>query len=620
MSLIEADLPSGRSTRSRRPPHARLGRLLVAFVALPAALLAPPSARAAAPTLKDLLGTGAAKAAAPQAEPSAAEPPAAAVQPSAALPVGATPQSTVTAFLDACNGDDYERAARFLQLPPARRPEPAGLARELCIVLAQTTWIDVGQLSTAPDGYTDDGLPADQERLGEVTGPEGEVPLRLVRMRGPEGEQVWKFAAKTLAQVPALYQVYGYGPLGEVLPRVFFQIRYLGVQLWQWIGLIALVLLAAGVGSGLAFLVTATLRWMLRRLGAHHLVPSRGPLRLLLAVGLFSAGTWLLHLSVATLAVVTAFERALVILAVTWMFLRVPDGLEVIAGERLLARGQDNVVPLLSAARKTAKAVIVLVAIVVALDSFGFDVTALIAGLGVGGIAVALAAQKSLENLFGALMLFADRPVRVGDFCSFGGHVGTVEEIGMRSTKIRTLDRTVVSVPNSEFANMQLENYARRDKIWYHPTLGLRYETTPDQMRFVLVEIRKMLYAHPKVDPDPARIRFVGFGAYSLDLEVFAYVTATDYGEFLEIAEDLNLRIMDIVARAGTGFAFPSQTTYLEQGDGLDEKRTREAEAAVAQWRESGTLYLPRFPREKIAEIGDTLDYPPRGAPRWNGS
>ena len=118
---------------------------------------------------------------------------------------------------------------------------------------------------------------------------------------------------------------------------------------------------------------------------------------------------------------------------------------------------------------------------------------------------------------------------------------------------------------------------------------------------------------------DPARVRFVSFDAYSLDLEVFAYVDVTDYGEFLEIAEDLNLRIMDIVAEAGTGFAFPSQTTYLEQGDGIDAERARTAERRVAEWREREGLFLPRFPKEAIEELDGTLDYPPRGAPRHNG-
>jgi MscS family membrane protein len=170
-------------------------------------------------------------------------------------------------------------------------------------------------------------------------------------------------------------------------------------------------------------------------------------------------------------------------------------------------------------------------------------------------------------------------------------------------------------VPNADFASLQIENYSRRDKFWYHPIIGLRYETTPDQLRYVLVEVRCMLYAHPNVDPKPARIRFKTFGAYSLDLEVFAYVLAHDYDGFLEVAEDLNLRIIDIVAAAGSSFAFPSQTTYVEHGTGLDAERSREAEREVAGWRERDALYLPRFPDDRIAELKGTLAYPPPGSP-----
>jgi MscS family membrane protein len=189
-----------------------------------------------------------------------------------------------------------------------------------------------------------------------------------------------------------------------------------------------------------------------------------------------------------------------------------------------------------------------------------------------------------------------------------------VEEVGLRSTRIRTLDRTVVSIPNGHFASLDLENFTLRDRIWLHPTIGLRYETTPDQLRHVLVQIRQMLYAHPRVDPRPARIRFVNFGAYSLDLEIFAYVQTSDFDEFLAIREDIYLRIMDIVAESGTGFAFPSQTTYLARDQGLDDAKRTAAEAQVEAWRQEGALNLPDFPPETVATLDGTIDYPPRGS------
>ncbi len=252
------------------------------------------------------------------------------------------------------------------------------------------------------------------------------------------------------------------------------------------------------------------------------------------------------------------------------------------------------------------------------LDNIDYKVTALLAGLGVGGIAVALAAQKSIENLIGAVTLYAAQPVRVGDFCRFGNTLGTVEEIGLRSTRVRTLENTLVSIPNAEFSSLHLDNYSKREKIWYHPRLKLRYETTPDQIRYILVEVRTLLYSHPKVLPDPARIRFVGFGEYSIDLDIFAYIAETDYGKYLEVSEDLNLRIMHIVRDAGSRFAFPTQTTYLERGKGLDDELAQGAESRVKEWREQKTLYLPEFPPEKIGELRGSLDYPPPGSPSSN--
>jgi len=189
----------------------------------------------------------------------------------------------------------------------------------------------------------------------------------------------------------------------------------------------------------------------------------------------------------------------------------------------------------------------------------------------VGSIAVALAAQKSIENLIGAITLYTSKPVRVGDFCKFGDFLGTIEEIGLRATRVRTLDNTVVTVPNGEFVNLHIDNFTQRKKMLYRPKISLRYETSPDQIRSILAEIKKLLTDHPKVLSDPARVRFTNFGAYSLDLDIFAYIDETGYSDFLEISEELNLKIMDIVSKVGSSFAFPSQTTYIESGEGLDK-------------------------------------------------
>jgi MscS family membrane protein len=307
----------------------------------------------------------------------------------------------------------------------------------------------------------------------------------------------------------------------------------------------------------------------------------------------------------------------LTVIGASWLGVRFIDILFNLKEERLTAVSSDKI-SLVQLGRKLSKVTAVILGALLILYIAGMNLTAVLAGLGVGGIAVALAAQKTLENLIGGITIVSDQPIRVGDFCKVGDYQGTVEAVGLRSTRIRTLDRTIVSIPNGQLATMNLENFTLRDKIWFRHVLNLRYETSPDQLRYILAGIREMLYKHPKVETASARVRFIGFGNSSLNLEVFAYVVEKDYGTFLHIQEDLLLRIMDIVEGSGSGFAFPSQTTYLAQDAGMDAGKTQEAILKVRQWREKGELPFPDFSPETIAEINNRLEYPPAESARGN--
>jgi len=247
-------------------------------------------------------------------------------------------------------------------------------------------------------------------------------------------------------------------------------------------------------------------------------------------------------------------------------------------------------------------------------DRLGLHAYAIIAGLGVGGLAIALAAQPTVENLIGGFSLFADKPVRVGDFCKYGDDVGTIEAIGIRSTRIRGIDRTVTTIPNGVLSKMSVVNFTQRDLMLLKTVIGLRYETTPEQLRFVLAKLRELLLAHPMVTPEPSRVRFAGFGECSLNVEVFAYVGTKDWNEFLGIQEDIYLRMIDVVAASGTGIAFPSQTLYFARDGGLDPDKSTAAVAEVQQWRAAQKLPFPDFDIEFRKTHRDTLDYPPSGS------
>jgi MscS family membrane protein len=421
-----------------------------------------------------------------------------------------------------------------------------------------------------------------------------------------------------VARIPSLYEEHGYGALGEILPEPFMELQFFEVRLWQWIGLVLLVLASYFLAWAAVKILYLIVRPIVARteteLDDRILRIMASPVTLLFALAAFTAGSYLLRFSAPVYQFLGSFERGLALVAITWLAFRCVDVISALLGERMEKEGRRTATAVLPLGRRAVKVFLIALALIGVLQNLGFNVTGLIAGLGVGGLAVALAAQKSLENLFGGVTLITDQPVRVGDFCRFSdGKTGTIEEIGLRSTKVRTLDRTVVTVPNSRFSEIDLENFAVRDRIRLATTLGLRYETTPDQLRHVLVGLRKVLITHPKVSNDPARVRFSGFGASSLDIEIFAFVTTSDFNEFCAIREDIYLRFMDVVAASGTGFAFPSQTLYMGRDDGLDQEGSRRAEEQVQRWRREGKLPFPAFSEEEIAELNGTADYPEKG-------
>jgi MscS family membrane protein len=341
-----------------------------------------------------------------------------------------------------------------------------------------------------------------------------------------------------------------------------------------------------------------------------------GPISLLIWTVMVRNVATVLGSSIALSALSQA--RTVQVIGLAWLFMRVVDFAVQRAGSNLERKGLAGSRVLLVPVSRLVKFIALAGAVLLWLDNAGYKVTTLLAGLSISGVAVALASQKSLENIFGAITLFTSQPVKVGDFCRFGDKIGTVEEIGLRATRIRTLERTVITVANAEFANLHLDNFSARDRFWYHPTLQLRYETTPDQIRYILVEIRKMMYAHPKVLAEPLHVRFKGFGEYSLDVEVFAYMGVKEYDESLEVAEDLNLRIMDVVSASGSDFAFPSEVQYSLPGKPPDEERAKAVSAQVKEWKAKRELYLPNFPKDKIAQIKNSLEYPVEGSPQFS--
>ncbi len=231
----------------------------------------------------------------------------------------------------------------------------------------------------------------------------------------------------------------------------------------------------------------------------------------------------------------------------------------------------DQLVPFI---RKTLRVFIVVLAFMFLVQNLGYSISGLLASLGLGGLAVALAAKDSLSNIFGSIMILLDRPFTIGDWIKAGDMEGVVEEIGFRSTRIRTFSKTMITVPNSVLMNMSIDNFSKMPKRRIKLTVGVTYDTTSKQMREAVTAIRTLLREHPAIHQDFFLVNFTDFGASSLDIMVYCFTTSTVWGEYLDAREDVCLRIMDTLENLGLEIAFPSQTLYLHDMDGEKDDKT----------------------------------------------
>lgn len=557
------------------------------------------------------------------AEPEPAEQEAAEAPEVPADPLGRnTPRGTFSGYIHAMAEESYDEAAEYLDLTglPRRitRQGGAEIARRLRIALDQGGDVQPSvALSEQPEGKLNDGLAPHMERIGSVALAGEAVPLYLERTQETD-EPLWRISSETLKYLPEKLDEDMHTTVDQLLPSVLIKRKWQGVPIGHWLAMVLLAVAAYMLSRLIVAAVTGAARRILKRRFPNYpegLVQAFAlPIQVYLAVMIFVASAQRAGISIIVrqyFSQVTVLVAWFAILLLAW---RLVDVIASALQSRMTRRANMGALSAIMFFRRSLKVLLAALGTISVLDIIGFDVTTGLAALGIGGIAIALGAQKTVENLVGGLSLIFDQPVRVGDFCKVGDIVGTIEQIGMRSTRIRTLDRTMVVIPNGDLSARVIENYAHRDRFWFHPALGLRYETTPDQIRYLLVEIRSMLYAHPRVDPDPARVRFTGFGSISVNLEIFAYVLASNYDDFLEVQEDLYLRIADIVKESGTGFAFPSQTVYLASDAAPAADAVRAAEDKVQQWRESGDMPLPRFEPERVNELQGSIAYPPPGS------
>ncbi|MFA9614543.1 MAG: mechanosensitive ion channel family protein [Deltaproteobacteria bacterium] len=481
-----------------------------------------------------------------------------------------TPRSSVKGFFKAARGGDYERAAQYLDLRnlPRRIDKSEGpeLARQLKIALDRTLWVELEQISGDPKGNVEDGLPSQRETLGYIKTPEKTVDILLQRIPREDGVLIWKFSNRTVAEIPQLYKHFGYRPFEEMLSKVFPDFTLLGWQLWQW----ALFLIALPLTYLAALLPT----WIVGRLvRGRETEMSRkfsllitGPIRVVLWVLFIRAAVSYIGVSATGRSLFSA--GPLLTIALAWVAIRLADLVFDWWAENLQEKGEKSAVVLVQPVRKIAKGLVVLFAALLWLDNIGFNVSTLLAGLGVGGIAVALAAQDTLKNFFGSVMILLDKPFSVGQRVTVKGHDGVVEDIGLRSTKIRLLTGHQATVPNDQMANIDIENIGRRPHIRRLTNITITYDTPPEKIEKAVNIIETTLDNHEGMETDfPPRVYFNEFNPYSLNILVLYWYHPPDYWSFLAFSQRVNLQIMREFEKEGIQFAFPTSTTYLTQDD-----------------------------------------------------
>jgi MscS family membrane protein len=474
------------------------------------------------------------------------------------------PQSAVIGFLQTCHSQNYKQATAYLDLhrltATQRVVEGPKLARQLEQLLDSNQEFAAGSLSRNPAGNSGTGSP---EAVATFLDEGRKTNLELDRVQVGPDSAVWLFSSSSIGLLPQLSKLIGESAFEKRLPRPLVDWTFLDTPLWRWFALVLLAVLLTALSSLLLRVLLVLAHPILRRLAAYlhtaFLEALAGPLRLLVAVSGFRAGMEFIEPSALLRYYLGRILVFLFAIGVTWAAMRLID----VSTDRirfvLAAEHADLSSSMLPLVNKMIKIIIFVLMISAILGNWGYNTTTVLAGVGVGGLAVALAAQKTLENLFGGIAVISDRPVLVGDLCRFGERTGRVEEIGLRSTRRRTLDRSLVTVPNGQFSSMPLENLSQRDKIWFHPRISLVRETSPAQIRQLIGSISRLLASNSRVDIAGRSVWFAAVGAYSLDLDVSAYILTSDDDEFSRVQQELLLRLLETVEGAGACLAVPTQ-------------------------------------------------------------
>ncbi|HEX7231983.1 MAG TPA: mechanosensitive ion channel family protein [Candidatus Binatia bacterium] len=486
-------------------------------------------------------------------------------------PLGrSTPRGAITEFIRAAHRDDLVSAARYIQLNPNQRTDTEMLVRDLNQLMNRYFHQPLATISNSRDGAPDDGLPLDRERVGPLKIGETEIDIELVRVKDPEAGQIWLISSETLARVPVLYRAMEKTWVESAMPEVLVRQTVFGASLAQlilWAASLAIPLLLLTLVSPAVVILADK---MIKRKTPWPRVDSwyhavRWPSIFILSLAIHFACLFVLGFSLQFRIFYARFLAVLLVIALAWLSRRVFSLSFEYARTRMHRREQTGARSLLLLGERLFKVMIVLVAVFLALTIVGVDTKTALAGLGIIGVALAVGAQKTVENFLGGVFLLTDKALSVGDLCCISNRMGVVEDITLRSIRLRTLEQSLLSIPAGMLSQESIENFSTRGKILAQITLRLRYGTSTEQIRAVLAGIGTVLAENAKIETETSRVRLIDFGIQAMEVEIFAYVLTFDFLEFLSVREDLLLQIAGIVERSGSNFARADLLTTAQQ-------------------------------------------------------
>src|SRR5262245_2745525 len=518
---------------------------------------------------------------------------------SAGDPLGReTPRGTIMGFLRAAQDENYPVAVQYFQPVPVRRharpDEEQDLAAQLLAVINQKILASsLDSLSRDPQGRLDDGLPPNQELLTGVREGSGSFSIQLIRVDDDRGGKIWLIARKSLDPIPEISDSLQFSELEKKLPATLTKHRFLYMPLWQWLAILLAVPLAIAIGWVLSLGPRLALRYYRKSNAATELPPVRlfhvGPGTLLLSAFVHYIFVFMIGASIVYRQYYRRVLWFFLAVAAYWLITRITRDVSERIISRLTVSGRMGERSVVSLGRRVLEVLAFIIIGLIALNSLGVNVTAALAGLGIGGLSVGLGAQKTFENLLGGISILTDKALQIGDACRIGDQRGTVEDIGLRSTKLRTEERTVVTIPNGMVATAVLENYRQRDKVLFRQIVRLRYDLSSEHLRYILDEVRLVLKQNSRVENASSRVRLLRLAEYAIEVEIYAYILVRDYAEFLAEQEALIFSIVEGIERTGAAVALPSQSTLVTQDSWADPEKAKAAKARMEKSRDTGS-------------------------------